>query len=318
MLGCANIAWRRTLPAFAESSTATVVAAASRDPHKAERFAVRFGCAPVVGYSALLEREDVDAVYLPLPTGLHARWAADALRAGKHVLAEKPLATTASEATELISLAEQRDLVLMENRMFSYHTQHEEVRKLVANGELGELRTLHATMTIPPLPEDDPRYRAELGGGALLDVGFYPLHAALLLLTEPLEVLGADLHRHPERGVDVRGAVLLRDANGVTAHLTFGIEHSYRAAYELSGSQARLVLERAFTPPPSWQPVLRIEAQDRSECRTLPASPQFLNSVNAFTAAVLDRTRPRDHLRTTLRGLELMDTVRAYDHKGRS
>jgi NDP-hexose-3-ketoreductase len=316
VLGCANIAWRRTLPAFEASTTATVVAVASRDPRKAERFAVRFGAAPVVGYTALLERTDVDAVYLPLPTGLHAHWVTEALRAGKHVLAEKPLATTASEAAGLIDLAAERDLVLMENRMFAYHTQHEEVRKLVANGELGELRTMHAAMTIPPLPDDDPRYRAELGGGALLDVGFYPLHAALLLLAEPLRVVGADLYRHPERDVDVRGAVLLRDANGVTAHLTFGMEHSYRTAYELTGSQARLVLERAFTPPSWWQPVLRIESQDRVEHRTLPADHQFLASVNAFTAAVVDGTRPRDHLRTAVRGLELVDAVREFHHKG--
>jgi NDP-hexose-3-ketoreductase len=311
VLGCADIAWRRTLPAFAESTTATVVAVASRDPLKAERFAARFGCAAVTGYSALLDREDVDAVYLPLPTGLHVHWAAEALRAGKHVLAEKPLATTAKEATELIALAGQRDLRLMENRMFACHTQHNAVRELVSNGELGELRTLHATMAIPRLPDGDPRYRADLGGGALLDVGYYPLHAALLLLSEPVEVLGADLYWHPEHNVDVRGAVLLRDGNGVTAHLTFGFEHSYRTAYELVGSAGRLVLERAFTPPPSWSPVLRIETPNRVEHRVLSPSHQFLSSIDTFATAVNDGKPLDEHLWTTVRGLELIDAVRA-------
>lgn len=311
VLGCAGIAWRRVLPAFAESAAATVVAVASRDHEKARRFADRFGCAPVTGYAALLACEDVDAVYLPLPTGLHAHWAAEALRAGKHVLAEKPLATSASQAAELIALAGERDLRLMENRMFACHTQHDAVRKLIADGELGELRAMHAVMAIPPLPAGDPRYRADLGGGALLDVGFYPVHAALLLLSEPFEVLGADLHVHEEYGVDVRGAVLLRDGNGVTAHLTFGFEHSYRTAYELTGSKGRLVLERAFTPPQSWNPVLRIETSNRVEHRTLPASHQFLSSIDAFAAAVRDGVPLHGHLQTTLRGLDIMDAVRA-------
>ncbi|SOD59563.1 NDP-hexose-3-ketoreductase [Streptomyces zhaozhouensis] len=315
MLGCAGIAWRRTLPAFADSRQAEVVAVASRDPGKAARFAERFGCDAVTGYERLLDRPDVEAVYLPLPTGLHAEWCERALRAGKHVLAEKPLATTAEEAGHLARLAGERGLVLRENRMFAHHTQHETVAKLLADGTLGELRVFSSTMAFPPLPATDVRYRPELGGGALLDAGYYPIQAALLLVPGELEVLGAALHRDPASGVDVRGSVLLGTSDGVTAQLTFGFEHSYRSSYELWGSQGRLTLERAFTPPQDWRPVLHMRWQDRAEDLTLSPCHQFLAAIDAFAAAVRvpDPQQEREHLRTAVRGAELVDAVRAQN-----
>ncbi|CAM3350654.1 Gfo/Idh/MocA family protein [Kibdelosporangium persicum] len=313
VLGCADVAWRRTLPAFAESATATVTAVASRDKDKARRFADRFECETVLGYDALLDRSDIEAVYIPLPTGLHHEWCAKALRAGKHVLAEKPLATTHQQAAELAGLARETGLCLMENRMFVQHTQHDAVRKLVANGELGELRVFNSTMAFPPLSAQDVRYRPDLGGGALLDAGFYPLHAAMLFLAEPLEVLGANLRRDPVSGVDVRGSVLLRAGDGVTAHLTFGFEHSYRSHYELWGSRGRLTLERAFTPPPDFQPVIRVERQDGTEQITLPPSHQYRDTIDAFTTAVRDGVPLDAHLETAVRGAALMDAVRTVN-----
>src|SRR5204863_9324953 len=136
----------------------------SRDGDRARSVARQYGCAAVEGYEALLDRPDVDAVYLPVPTGLHAVWTARALQAGKHVLAEKPLATTREEASELGALARSRDLVLMENYMFVHHSQHRAVRDLVDGGAIGELRVFSAAFGFPPGPATDIRYRPELGG----------------------------------------------------------------------------------------------------------------------------------------------------------
>src|SRR5262245_17265154 len=96
VIGCSSVAWRRTLPAIAAGPQTTVQAVASRDPEKAKRFATQFDCVATT-YEELLERDDVDAVYLPLPTALHASWGTRVLRAGKHLLLEKPAATTAAE-----------------------------------------------------------------------------------------------------------------------------------------------------------------------------------------------------------------------------
>ncbi|MCP2167712.1 Gfo/Idh/MocA family protein [Goodfellowiella coeruleoviolacea] len=164
VLGCARVAWRHFLPALALARGASLTAVASRDQGRAERFAREFGCAAVTGYRALLDRDDVDAVYLPLPTGLHARWAAEALRAGKHVLVEKPMATTRADAEELVELARRVGRCVAENRMFAHHPQHEAVRALVADGAIGALRVVTSAMAVPPLPTHAPVVRVERPG----------------------------------------------------------------------------------------------------------------------------------------------------------
>src|SRR5215212_9491250 len=140
VLGCASIAIRRVLPALTEAEGIELTAVASRDPAKARQVAHRFGCAAAGGYDELLDRPDLDAVYIPLPTGLHAHWARRALAAGKHVLSEKPLTCDHATAVSLVEQASKAGLWLMENFMFLHHRQHEEVRTLVAEGRIGAPR----------------------------------------------------------------------------------------------------------------------------------------------------------------------------------
>ena len=311
VLGCADIAWRRTLPSMVACPDVDLVAVASRDADKAARFAERFGGEAVHGYEAVLEREDVDAVYLPLPTGLHREWCARALRAGKHVLVEKPMAVDHQEALELAALADKHGVVLLENRGFAHHTQHDAVRKLVADGVIGELRAFTSSMGIPPPPRGDVRYRADLGGGSLLDVGFYPAAAAQLFVHPDLEVLGARLEHDDEVGVDVSGEALVVSPDGVSAHLSFGMRHAYRTHYELWGSEGRLVLERPFSAPDHWLPVLRVERQDRAERLTLPPCAQFTAQFRSFAAAVrADPAHRAAQLEPSVRAAALLSAIR--------
>ncbi|MGJ5893797.1 gfo/Idh/MocA family oxidoreductase [Streptomyces sp. V2] len=284
VLGCADIAVRKMIPALLDHADhATLTAVASRDTAKAEQLAARHGCTAVTGYEALLDRADIDAVYVPLPATLHAEWIERALRAGKHVLAEKPLCTDAPTAARLFSLARQRGLLLFENVMFLHHSQHTAVTEALADGTIGELRAFTGTFTIPPKPPGDIR-TLPVGGGMLLEAGIYPLRAAQHFLGPGLTVTGAVLRRRA--GVVLSGAILLSDATGVPAHVTFGMEHAYRASYELAGTTGRLGLDRAFTPPETYQPVLWVRRQDHVEERTLPADHQFANVVRVFTDAV--------------------------------
>jgi dTDP-3,4-didehydro-2,6-dideoxy-alpha-D-glucose 3-reductase len=262
----------------------TVAAVASRDPAKAKTFAAAFDTEPVTGYEELLARDDIDAIYLPLPTGMHYEWAARTLRAGKHVLVEKPLATNLAEATELVELAAKSGLVLRESFMFLHHQQHRRIRELLDGGAIGELRTFTGAFGIPPLPATDVRYRQELGGGALLDVGVYPIRAAQLYLGPGVRAVGATA-RH-ESGVDVAGSALLASEAGVTAQLCFGFQHHYRNTYELWGSAGRIVLDRAYTPPNDWAPTIRIERPDGVRELTLPPDDQFRAVTASFARAV--------------------------------
>lgn len=208
----------------------------------------------VQGYAAALEDPAVDAVYLPLPAALHADWAEAALHAGKHVLAEKPLTLDPGRTDRLLALAAARGLVVAENVMFPHHRQHTAVRDLVRAGAIGELRSLHAAFAVPRLPDDDIRYRPELGGGALWDTGVYPVRAAVHHLGGGLRVTGAVLARGPGRRVDTTGSALLVRDDGVSAQLSFGLDHMYRNVCELWGTRGRIVIERAFTPPADLTP----------------------------------------------------------------
>jgi predicted dehydrogenase len=309
------VAARRILPAAAAVPGVRLVAVASRERGKAEAFAARFGGVPVQGYRALLDRDDVDAVYLPLPPALHAEWIAEAVGAGKHVLAEKPLTTSGADTARLAGLARRQGVVLMENFMFPWHGQHRAVRRLVDSGAIGELQSFASAFAIPQRPRDDIRYRAELGGGALLDVGGYPIRAALTFLGPRLEVRGAVLRHDEDLGVDVGGAALLATPDGITAELSFGLRHAYTSGYRFTGSLGRLSVEHVFTPPADHQPLVQLVGPDGREQRTLPPDDQYARSVEAFVAAV--RGGPAPDLEVTVEQAKLIDRVRALADAGR-
>ncbi|MFJ6791021.1 Gfo/Idh/MocA family protein [Streptomyces angustmyceticus] len=314
-LGTSSFGWRRVLPAMARCPGTELVAVAGRSPERAQRFADRFGCA-ASATEALLERDDIDAVYISLPPSLHGEWAARALHAGKHVLVEKPIATTAAEARAVVALAEDRDLVLRENFMFLHHPQHDAVAALIAEGRLGGLRSFRGSFCFPPLPAQDIRYVPGLGGGALLDAGVYPLRAAVLLLGPGLRVAGATTRVRDSDGLDLSGQALLVSPSGVLASIEFGFEHTYGSSYSLWGERAKLTVDRAFTPPAGHQPVLELVEQDHAEQFTLPAADQLDRSLAGFAAAVAaggaaaspEEARWRQEAVATM---DLVDQVRA-------
>ncbi|MFI5621371.1 Gfo/Idh/MocA family protein [Streptomyces sp. NPDC051567] len=314
VMGAAGIARRRLLPALASCPGTEVAAVASRSARTAADLARTYGCRAVRGYEPLLDDDDVDAVYIPLPAALHATWVEAALRAGKHVLAEKPLTSSAPSTARLLELARSLGLVLMENVMFVHHPQHAEVRRLVTAGAIGAPRLFHARFTVPRLPPDDIRYRSDLGGGALLDTGVYPVRAALHLLGPGLTVVGAALTRAGGFTVDTSGAALLTTPEGVLAQLSFGLDHGYGSSYELVGSEGRIGLEHAFTPPRDHRPVLRLSRGADTEQIRLPAADQVARTVAAFAQEVRSGrrgtlTEARDEV--TLLQAGLLDRIRS-------
>jgi NDP-hexose-3-ketoreductase len=310
VLGCAGIARRAMLPAMSRSAGVRIAAVASRDADKATEFAAAFDCAAVTGYEELLGRPDIDAVYLPLPTGMHVPWALAALRAGKHVLVEKPLSTNAEGAREVVALAEERGLVVMESFMFLHHGQHTAVAKLVADGVIGEVREFEAVFGIPALPPADIRNRPELGGGALLDLGVYPLRAAQLYLGEGLRVGGATTTADERTGVDVAGAVVLSTADGRIARLSYGMRHHYRSTYALWGDRGRITVERPFTLPATLEPRVVVSGADGEYRVPLPADDHFRNIADHFASVVRSGEGAEQRHRQIVRQAELIDAVR--------
>jgi predicted dehydrogenase len=233
----------RFLPGARQSSAIDIAAVASRDGERARSFAADEGIPRSHGsYDDLLADPDVDAVYIPLPNGMHHPWTMRSLAAGKHVICEKPYSTSAAEVDEAHDLAEASRLVLTEGFMWR-HGPHA-LRFADELPRIGELRTIRATFSFQIESEDDIRLSRELAGGSLMDVGTYCVSAARLLAgREPAWAMG--LAWPAASGVDERFSGILDFGDGVVATLTSGFR-SRHSGIEAIGSLASLRLDDPF------------------------------------------------------------------------
>jgi dTDP-3,4-didehydro-2,6-dideoxy-alpha-D-glucose 3-reductase len=291
IMGCANIAQRMVIPAIDSMDQWQLVAVASRDSEKAMVFAEKFACEAVTGYDALIQRNDIDALYIPLPPGLHHEWTLKALAKGKHCLVEKPLGCDLASTKEMIEAASSNQLALFENYMFIHHSQHRFVKERITAGEIGEVRNFRASFGFPPLPKDNFRYNTSLGGGVLLDAGGYPIKAAQHILGKdgPLKLLGSHLNIDPETGADVTGGAFLVSPRGVTVQVAFGFDNFYQCNYEVWGSKGKIIAHRAYTAGPGVEPKVVIEKQGEFEEFVLPEDNHFANILAAFHQSIIKK-----------------------------
>ena len=237
------------LGGIAEVPEAQALAVASRDAARAREYAEANGIERSYGgYEELLADPDVDVVYVSLPNGMHAEWTQRSLEAGKHVLCEKPLSRSSHEVEQLFEVARSRDLYLSEAFMYRHHPQTKLLEELVQAGEIGELRLIRASFSFNCDP-DDPRLRAGMAGGSLMDLGCYPVSMSRYLAGEPERVsaeqlLGGD-------GVDVVMAGVLRFPGGVIAHFDSGLAMPHRWDLEVVGSTGVLRVASPWHPQPN-------------------------------------------------------------------
>jgi xylose dehydrogenase (NAD/NADP) len=236
---------RLVLAGAAESDRADVIAVASRDAARADAYAREHSLERAYGsYDALLEDADVEAVYISLPNSLHVPWTLRALEAGKHVLCEKPLSRRLDEVEQAFSLADSAGLILSEGFMWRHHPQSSQLAELVQEGAIGRLRLVRAAFSFQLAEEhgaDDARFRPELDGGSLMDVGCYCVNAIRFLAGEPGRVQGEQVVG--VSGVDVCFAATLRLPDDVLAHFDCGFVVPFRDELELVGEDGSLYVE---------------------------------------------------------------------------
>ena len=243
VLGAARIAPNALLKPAREIGGVEVTAMAARDRRRAEEFAAKYGIPRVhSSYDDLISDPDIDAVYNPLPNSYHCEWTIAALRAGKHVLCEKPIASNASEAERMAAVARETGRFLGEAFHYRYHPLAARVREIVRGGRLGRLRHLEGSFSVP-LPPDNIRYDWNLAGGATMDLGCYPLH----MLREfsglsPRVVRAAAVTASPH--IDVSMEIELEMGEGVTARVTCSMAGDARAgaSFIASGDRGELVV----------------------------------------------------------------------------
>lgn len=283
VIGCANIAERFVIPAINEMDCYNLVGVASRTELKADNFAKKFKTKAYYGYEDLLSAS-LDAVYIPLPNSMHYEWIKKAINKNVHVLVEKSMACTLEDVMELNSLAQQKNIVIVENFQFRFHSQLEQIVKLIEGGTIGSLRNIRSAFGFPPfMDENNIRYQKTLGGGALLDAGAYPLKISQMFLGDDIYVDSASLHISKQFDVDTWGSAFIKQKNGdLTSQVAFGFDHFYQNMIELWGSHGKITANRIFTAAPGFEPTVNIESKKGSEVVKLSQDHHFKNMLNHF------------------------------------
>lgn len=309
ILGTADIALRRFLPALQKCDDFTCGGVATRTPMKARPFQEAFGGKIYDGYDTLLEDETIEAVYVPLPPALHYAWGRKALEAGKHLFMEKPFTVSPTETECLLALAEKKGLAVHENYMFLYHSQLTKIKELIASGELGEIRLMRMAFGFPKRAENDFRYNKALGGGALLDCGGYPVRLALELLGESARVTQAKLSQPEGYKVDLYGNAVLENDDGLCAQISFGMDNAYQCQLEVWGSKATLIAPRIFTAGADFQPQLILRGSDGETRLDLEQDDQFLRSIKSFRQCTENEAKRRAAYAGIARQAELQNRI---------
>jgi hypothetical protein len=283
ILGCANIAKRYIIPAINDLELYKLHGIASRSICKAEEYAKTFKSKAFNGYDQILDAE-LDAVYIPLPNSLHYKWIRRAINKNIHVLVEKSLACTLNEVVELNDLARQKNVVLVENFQFRFHSQLIYIKNLLECGRIGKLRGLRSSFGFPPFPDkENIRYQKKLGGGALLDAGAYTLKISQMFLGSDIYVDSASLEFASDKNVDIWGSAFLKQKNGkLTSQVSFGFDNYYQNSIEIWGSKGKITATRIFTAAPGFEPTIIIEADGRTECIKLLPDDHFKNMLMHF------------------------------------
>ncbi|APB00174.1 Inositol 2-dehydrogenase [Nocardia seriolae] len=287
ILGAANIAPNALIGPARRSPEVVVAAVAARDRARAEEFARRHGIERVYGgYEELVAAPDLDAVYIPLPNGLHGRWIRAALAVGKHVLCEKPFTANAAEAREIAELANASDRVVMEAFHYRYHPLTRAAEKVLADGELGKLVRIETALAFPLPKFSDIRYNYDLAGGALMDAGCYAVHMARTFGGEQPEVVSAQAKRRDPR-IDRAMTAELRFPAGHTGRISCSMWSAdlIRIAATVVGERGRMRLLNPVVPQLGH--VLAIRTESGRRLQTFERRASYDYQLDAFTAAVL-------------------------------
>jgi predicted dehydrogenase len=313
VLGAARISSNAIVEPARQTGT-RLVAVAARNRDRAEVFAAEAGVERVLdSYQAVLDDPEVEAIYNPLPNGLHGPWNARAIAAGKHVLSEKPFASNAAEAAEVRAQAAATPLVVAEAFHYRYHPLMQRMIDILASGEIGELRHVEAVMT-GNSPEDDPRWDLELAGGSLMDLGCYSLHAIRTLggfaggPPKLTSVTGGERAGHP--GVDEWVTAEVAYPSGISAVSRCNMASEVNEfRLRIIGTEGEADAENFVLPHLDDRINVRTETDGSPEQRVerLGTKTSYTYQLESFTAAIRSGTPMLTDLDDAVANMELID-----------
>ena len=285
ILGAARIAPDALVKPAQKSPDAEVVAIAARDPARAREFAGTHQIPRVhATYADLIGDRDLDVIYNPLPNSMHCEWTIAALRAGKHVLCEKPIASNAAEAERMANVAKETGMILGEAFHYRYHPLADRVRAILSSGTLGRLRHVEGNFSVP-IPETNIRFDWSLAGGATMDLGCYPLHMIRNFSGLATKVSRARAETGP-KNIDIAMDVELELAGGATARMTCSMKKGAQlgASFIARGERGEMKVTNPVGPHWGNQVTVKIGADEKSE--SVPGDTTFTYQLAAFIKAV--------------------------------
>ncbi len=290
ILSTADIGLTKVIPAIQRARNCEVVAIASRNLDRAQRAADQLGIPIACGsYEELLERSDIDAVYIPLPNDMHAAWTLRAASAGKHILCEKPLAMSMDQATEMVLGCEAAGVKLQEAFMYRHHPTWVEALHLVGDGIIGDVQAVQSWFSYFNDDPTDIRNRVENGGGAMMDIGCYPVNLSRLVLDGEPTAVRSVVRRDPTMGIDIATSAILEFPGGEQATFTCTIRSAPDQRVSIVGTLGRIDIEIPFNIPPTGTTRIFVTLLGEEErVIEFPPADQYTIQAELFAASILD------------------------------
>jgi len=310
IVGCSRIAENSTLPAIIQSSKAEISMIGSRDTEKAKRFGKKFNCTQYGTYDDVLENDDVDAVYISVPVGLHEKWTLKSAKSGKHILCEKSSTDSYISAKKMILTSKRNNVRLMEGLMFRHHPSHKRVKQLIVT-KLGQIYKFYGQYGFPSIPYSDIRYKKNLGGGVFNDVACYPISASRFIFEkEPEEVFGT-FEINKKYQIDTKASITLKFSDKEIAHMSVGYDLHYQSFYSLWGNKGHLHLSRSYNIPPTMNPTIRLDVNGREKILSTKPANHFVLMINSFCNELLDIQKSDFNFENDLlQQAKIMDAIR--------
>ena len=287
LIGCSRTALKNFLPAINSKDNVELDFIGSRSLEKAENWAKENNCKNFGSYDDVID-SNVDAIYLPLPIGLHEDWVIKAAKSGKHILCEKSSTTSYKSAKKILDTCKANNVKILEAFSFRFHPQHKKIQDLIKS-ELGELHNFYGSFGFPPPAMDDIRWNPKLGGGILNDAACYPICASRMIFNSNPISVAATLDIDSGYQIDTKADILLTFSKKKTAFISSGFSHYYQSKYSVWGSHAKITSNRAYAVPKNLATSIYLDKNDEISEIKIPEYNQFDIMFTEFCDVILNQ-----------------------------
>lgn len=312
ILSTAKIGVQKVIPAIQNSKLGKVTAICSRNQEQASKVAQQLGIEKAyASYDELLADPEIDAIYNPLPNHLHVAWTLKALKAGKHVLCEKPIGLNQEDAIHLqLETQKYPDLKVMEAFMYRFHPQWIRTKELVNEGTIGKVKTIQTFFSYYNVDPTNIRNKPEVGGGALMDIGCYCISFPRFIFEEEPEAVSAHMDIDPEMGTDRLTSAILKFPNGKSASFTCSTQLTPFQRTHIIGDEGQIVVEIPVNAPPAEQTKITLVKAGQSEEIFFDAVDQYSLQADAFAESILENKAVPTPLSDAIGNMAVIDAIK--------